>query len=169
MDSVLKKHFDRYIGKGLPPELKSLKHVELFADKKLLDLWRSNFKGIRTETDAFVLHGAVDNILVSGKKLIVLDYKTRGFPLKEDTHHHYQDQIDIYNWLLRENGHPTEDYAYLLFYHPKEVLANGDVRFHTDLLEIPINITNAKNILKNATKTLNGTCPKKTCEWCARI
>jgi xanthosine utilization system XapX-like protein len=49
-------------------------------------------------------------------RLIVLDYKTRGFPLKEDTAAHYQDQLDIYNFLLRKNGYRTEDYGYLLFY-----------------------------------------------------
>ena len=61
------------------------------------------------------------------EKLIVLDYKTRGFPLKEDTAAHYQLQLDVYNFLLRKNDHDTEDYAYLLFYVPREVTATGEV------------------------------------------
>src|SRR3989344_9310257 len=100
MDRILKIHFDSFIGKGIPPELK-IKNVKLFDDLKLLEIWRNNFKGISyTDSSGNILRGAVDNILVKGKKLIVLDYKTRGFPLKEDTAAHYQNQLDIYNFLL---------------------------------------------------------------------
>src|SRR3989338_1814191 len=121
MDKVLKAHFDSFIGsKELPPELLKLKSkYKLFSDASLLAAWRNNFKGISYADDkGNVLHGAVDNILVKNYKLVVLDYKTRGFPLKEDTANNYQDQLDIYNFLLRKNGYETEDYAYLLFYHP---------------------------------------------------
>ncbi|MBD3259506.1 hypothetical protein GF371_02635, partial [Candidatus Woesearchaeota archaeon] len=127
MDGILKVHFDKFMEKGkLPPELKELNGVKLFDDKDLLKVWRSNFKGIQwTDRKGNLFRGAVDNILVKGKKLIVLDYKTRGYPLKPDTHEHYRDQMDIYNYLLRKNGYKTEEYSYLLFYHPKLVHANG--------------------------------------------
>ena len=46
---------------------------------------------------------------------MVLDYKTRCFALKEDTAHHYQDQIDICSFLLRKNGYETKDYSYCFF------------------------------------------------------
>ena len=103
---------------------------------------------------------------MNGKKLIVLDYKTRGFALKDDTHEHYQDQMDIYNFLLRKNGYDTEDYAYLLFYHPKEVMQTGEVIFNTDLKKIKVDIKNAEKIFKKALKVLNSKCPKKSCDWC---
>ena len=87
MDGILKKHFDKFRDKGeLPPEIKNHSHtkdLKLFDNKELLKVWRSNLKGIRWEDEGGnILHGAVDNILISGKKLIVLDYKTRGFALK---------------------------------------------------------------------------------------
>ena len=44
-----------------------------------------------------ILRGAVDEILDKNGTLIVLDFKTRGFPTKEDTAEFYRDQIDIYN------------------------------------------------------------------------
>ena len=121
MDSILKKHFDKFCEKGLlPPELcdnKECKGCKLFDDVELLNTWRSNFKGISySDKEGNILHGAVDNLLVKGKKIIVLDYKTRGFPVKEDTHEHYVPQMEIYNFLLRENGYSTEDYFFLLFY-----------------------------------------------------
>ncbi|MBI2451694.1 PD-(D/E)XK nuclease family protein [Candidatus Pacearchaeota archaeon] len=108
----------------------------------------------------------VDNILMKGKKLIVLDYKTRGFALKEDTADHYQKQLDIYNFLLRKNGYETEDYAFLLFYYPKDVLENGDIVFEKELVKRKIDIDNAEKIWKKAIELLNGDCPAKCCEWC---
>ena len=139
----------------------------LFNDEELLKTWRSNFKGIQWEDkDGNILRGAVDNILMKGKKLVILDYKTRGFPLKDDTHEHYQDQLDIYNFLFRKNNYQTEDYAFLLFYHPKEVLETGEVIFNTDLKKMKVNIKNAEKILNTAIKLLNEDCPVKSCEWC---
>ena len=171
MDGILKIHFDNFMRKGLlPPELKDngdTKGMLLFNDEELLKIWRSNFKGIQWEdTKGNILRGAVDNILKKGKKLIVLDYKTRGYALKEDTHEHYQNQIDIYNFLLRKNKHETEDYAFLLFYHPKEVKETGEVIFNTDLKKMKVNIKNAEKIWNTAIKMLNEDCPKKSCDWC---
>ena len=169
MDGILKKHFDKFMEKGeLPPELEELNgDVKLFDDAELLKIWRSNFKGIQwTDKEGNLFRGAVDNILKKGNKLIVLDYKTRGYPLKEDTAEHYQDQLDIYNFLLRKNGYETENFAYLLFYHPNKVNDNGDVVFHTDLVKI--SIKNAERIFNEAVETLEGDMPKPSdeCQFC---
>ena len=171
MDAVLKTHFDKFRARGeLPPELMKngeSKNMKLFDNHELLAIWRSNFKGISyTDKEGNILRGAVDNILMKGKKLIVLDYKTRGYDLKEDTHEHYQDQLDIYNFLLRKAGYQTEDYSFLLFYVPKEILETGEVLFDTTLKKMKINVKNAEDIFKNAIKLLNGDCPEKGCEWC---
>jgi len=171
MDKILKEHFDRFMKRGeLPPELQKLHgEVKLFDNEELLKVWRSNFKGIPwTDKKGNLIHGAIDNLLQKGKKLIVLDYKTRGYPLKEDTHEHYQDQMDIYNFLLRKNGYETEDYTYLLFYHPNKVHENGDVDFHKDLIKIKVNIKNAEKILKDAVEVLEGEMPKagEECGFC---
>jgi hypothetical protein len=173
MDKILKVHFDVFMKKGdLPPELKELDgEVKLFEDEDLLKVWRSNFKGIRwTDNKGNLFRGAVDNILVKGKKLIVLDYKTRGYPLKEDTANHYQDQLDIYNFLLRKNNRETEDYAYLLFYHPNKVNENGDVDFHAELVKMKISVKNAESIFERALSILEKEIPKSSgecgyCEW----
>jgi len=180
MDSILKTHFDKFRDKGkLPPELKTkeCEGCKLFDDKDLLKVWRSNLKGISfTDEQGNVLHGAVDNLLVKGKKIIVLDYKTRGFPLKGDTAEHYRNQLDIYNFLLRKNGYDTEDFAFLLFYVPKEVKENGEVIFTTSLVKMKVDVDNAEKLWKKALKLLAGDCPRKhaeddpnKCEWCKMI
>jgi len=172
MDRILKNHFDRFMEKEeLPPELKEeiKEKIKLFDDFELLKVWRNNFKGIQwTDKKGNLFRGAVDNILKKGKKLIVLDYKTRGFPLKEDTAEHYQDQLNIYNFLLRKNHYSTEDYGYLLFYYPKEVTFTGEVIFDTKLVKMKTSIKNAEKLTKNALKCLEGKVPKASeeCEYC---
>ncbi len=176
MDRILKIHFDRFRDKGLlPPELcnnGNCKNMKLFADKEKMKVWQSNFKGVSwKDKNENELHGAVDNILVKGKKLIVLDYKTRGYPTKEDTAEHYRLQQNIYNFLLRKNGYQTEDYFFLLFYVPREVMATGEVIFDTELKKMKVDIKMAEKVWKKALKLLDGECPKKNdeCAWCNRI
>jgi hypothetical protein len=171
MDRILKAHFDSFRDRNLlPPELVQLNgKVRLFGNAELLEAWRNNFKGVQwTDDKGNLFRGAVDNILENGKKLIVLDYKTRGYPLKDDTASHYKDQLDIYNFLLRKNGYDTEDYAYLLFYYPKEVEADGDVAFHTALVNMEISVKNAEEIFRKAVQTLEGRIPAsgEECGFC---
>ncbi len=178
MDRILKTHFDKFMERGeLPPELCNdgeCKYMKLFDDKEKLKIWRNNFKGISwKDKEGNVLHGAVDNLLTKGKKIIVLDYKTRGFPCKEDTHEHYQNQLDIYNFLLRKNSYQTEDYSFLLFYIPKEVLPMGEVIFDTTLKKMSTDTGNVEKLWRKAITLLNGPCPilskDNVCEWCERV
>jgi len=174
MDRVLKVHFDSFMGKGkLPPELcnDECKNLKLFDNKELLKEWRNNLKGIQwKDSNGNILKGAVDNLLQKGDKLIVLDFKTRGYPCKEDTADYYQCQLDVYNFLLRQNGYKTEDYAYLLFYVPKEVDSKGKVVFDNDLIKMEVDVNNAEKIWKKALKLLEDDMPKpsENCEYCKR-
>jgi len=184
MDKILKIHFDSFRDKGeLPPELKENKEtkgMKLFGkteeEKALLKDWRINLRGIQfTDKEGNLLRGAVDNILVKGEELVVLDYKTRGYALKEDTHEHYIDQLTIYSFLLQKNGYKTKDYNFLLFYIPNKVLKSGKVVFDTVLKKIEVDPKRVEKIWKDALKVLNGPVPKKhkekehVCEWCVGV
>ena len=174
MDKILKVHFDKFRDSGkLPPELcyhEQCENLKLFGDQELLRKWRNNLQGIRwTDSDGNVLFGAVDNILMREDKLIVLDFKTRGFALKEDTSAHYQHQLDIYNLLLRKNGYKTEDYGFLLFYIPEKVLETGEFVFESKLVKMEANPAHAEKLFREAIGLLNGECPKKGCDWCEKV
>ncbi|MBI2106065.1 PD-(D/E)XK nuclease family protein, partial [Candidatus Woesearchaeota archaeon] len=163
MDKILKEHFDRFMSQGkLPPELKEIKDCKLFDDASLLEIWRNNKKGLEflDKKSDVLLHGAIDNLLVNKDKLIVLDYKTRGFPLKADTHSYYQVQMDLYNFLLRKNNYITEDYAYLLFYYPKEVLSSGEVVFNSELVKLKISVKNGEKVFNDAVECVLGKIPE---------
>jgi len=183
MDRILKTHFDKFRDKGqLPPELcnkgKHCEDVKLFGstkeEKELLEVWRNNKKGISfKDEEGNILKGAVDNLLEKDGELIVLDYKTRGYALKEDTAEHSRRQLDIYNFLLRKNGYKTKNYSFLLFYIPKEVLSTGEIIFDTELVKMETNPEEGEKFFKEALKLLNGKCPEKhkhaDCEWCRVI
>ena len=176
MDRVLKAHFDKFRDRGeLPPEIKNHHHttgLKLFDDVELLKVWRSNLKGIRYEDkQGNILFGAVDNILTNGHKLVVLDFKTKGYPIKDEGEacNPYQNQLDFYNFLLGKNGHETENYAFLLFYYPNRVLETGEVLFNTVLAKREVNIKNAEKLFQKAIKLLQGECPTKKCQWCEKV
>src|SRR3989344_1821817 len=52
-------------------------------------------------------------------KFIPFDFKTRGYPTKEDTHEHYRTQLDLYALLFEKNGHKVAPFGYLLFFWPQ--------------------------------------------------
>jgi len=172
MDKILKQHFDKFMERGeLPPEIREYglgNGYKLFNDKAKLDIWRNALKGIqyKDKTSGILLRGAVDNLLAKGKKLIVLDYKTRGYPLKEDTHEHYQTQMDIYNFLLRKNGYQTEDYSYLLFYYPREVAETGEVLFDTRLIKMATSAERGRSVFKKAIEVLELKKAPKAADGC---
>jgi hypothetical protein len=170
MDKILKEHFDRFMEKGqIPPELKEeITGYKLYDNKENLKIWRNNFRGIQhlDKKSNILIRGAVDNILEKNGKLIVLDYKTRGYPLKEDTHEHYITQMDIYNFLLRKNGYKTEDYTYLLFYYPNKVTETGEVIFDTKLIKIETSVKRAEKIINDAIKVLSSEKEPKASEGC---
>jgi len=173
MDAVIKQHFDAFRSKNeLPPELKDepdIKDTKLFSDQAKLDDWRKN-TGIKIEDqEGNILQGGVDDILIKNDKLIVLDYKTRRSPPKEDTIELYKLQQNAYNYMLRKLGEKTEDYYFLLFYWPEKINPSGEIKFKTQLIKQPVNTQIAENTFKNAIKLLKNECPTNTCKWCENV
>jgi len=180
MDRVLKEHFDRFMERGeIPPEIREHCNnhgYDLFKDKELLKIWRNVSKGLqyKDENSGVLVKGAIDNLLVKNGKLVVIDYKTRGFPVKEDSHEYYQAQMDIYAFLLKHNGYDVENYAYLLFYHPEKVLETGEFVFNMEMKRIGVSPEKGKMLIDKAIKILNGPMPEpsegcKFCEWVEKV
>ena len=171
MDRIFKNNFDSFRGKGLPPELFGLDGIKLFDDMKLLGDWRNNRRGIiyHDKTTDAVLKGVIDEILMKDGKFIILDFKTRGYPLKEDTHKYYQGQLDFYTYLLEMNGHETEHYGYLLFYYPDKIVGKGVIVFDTKLVRVETFPKNAEKMFRDAIECIRNPEPPNAssgCEYC---
>lgn len=175
MDEIFKNYFDVYRKKGtLPPEIKGqIKNAKLYEVVSKLNTIRDidyGRGGLQAEFPEYniLLRGTLDELMVDKSgKYIPFDFKTRGYPLKEDTHEHYQHQLDLYSLLLEENGYHSSDIGYLLFFWPKSY-KEGKADFLTELVKMKISPKAGKAILKKVDKIVTGEAPKAhtDCEYC---
>lgn len=176
MDLVLKDYFDSYRQKGeLPPEVAGkLGRAKLYnEDLEKFHVWREiNFGrgGLVAEFPELniVLNGAIDELLVGEDgKYIPFDFKTRGFPTKEDTHEHYRPQLDLYTLLFEANGLPPANFGYLLFFWPKNY-GEGAASFETKLIKLDLDPQRGRQYLERASDIIIGPKPQahEKCEYC---
>lgn len=174
MDDIFKKYFDEYRLRGeLPPEIDGKVEGKLFDDVKKLSAWRDfNFGrgGMGAQFPEFnmVVNGAIDELLVSlDGKFIPFDFKTRGYPTKEDTHEHYRHQLDLYALLFQKNGMEPADFGYLLFFWP-ESYDFGLANFKTELIKMDVSPSRGMSVLEKAYKIVTGPIPlaHQMCEYC---
>lgn len=126
IDELFKKEFDAWRAKGEPHPMMTKAGVKAvpYAHKDL-DTWRHNFTGVTTLHTPTNLHifGAVDDIWVNDDgELIVVDYKAtaKTEPVKalgpeggwQDM---YRRQMEVYQWLLRQNGFDVSDTGYFVY------------------------------------------------------
>jgi hypothetical protein len=172
MDLILKKHFDRHRKEGsVPEELEGKFEGRLFRDTGKLDTWRNNLQGLRftDEETGVTLMGAIDDLFVTSEgRYAPLDFKTRGFPRKENTHEFYQRQMDLYSFLLEKNSLPPADFAILVFYHPVRVDEKHNVIFDPDPVKVPVDRKRGERVFLDAVKCLLGERPEpsRDCEFC---
>lgn len=172
MDGLIKKYFDKYREQGkLPPEIEGIEG-KLFSDMELLRKWRNWRTGlayIDEELDA-KLTGALDDCLITDEgKFIPLDYKTRGYEAKVDSHKYYQHQLDIYTFLLDENGYSTKDVGYLVYFHPINIEEGGAVTFEVTPKRLDTSKERGKKLFREAAELIQGSVPlhHSTCKYCS--
>lgn len=173
MDLLIKKYFDKYRNVGkLPPELEGkVGGVKLFADQELLGKWRGWRSALAFEDaeSGAVLSGMLDDLGVENGFYVPLDYKTRGFDVKEGGESFYQNQMNCYTLLLRENKMKPAGYAYLIYYIPKDVAENGMVRFDIVPKKVETNPDAALKVVRDAVSLLSGPMPEthSECAYCS--
>lgn len=123
IDELFKKEFDVYRSKAEPHPLMLDNQIKAipYAHEDL-DKWRANFTGVSTlhEPTNFHIFGAVDDIWVTeNDELIVVDYKATSknadITLDSDWQIMYKRQMEIYQWLLRQNGFTVLDTGYFVY------------------------------------------------------
>lgn len=171
LDRVTRAHFDSYRGDGsLPPGLRGV-DGRLVDDEELLERCRNWRSGPAwTDPDSGVtLRGAMDDLLrLATGDLAVLDYKTRASP-PDEVHENYRRQLSLYALLLAENGHDVAPFGLLLYYLPDRVAPAGEFVFGTHLERVPVDLSWARELVREAAATMEGPepPPDEDCEFCA--
>ena len=144
IDELFKKEFDLYRGQKKPhPLMQQFKIDAVPYAHKDLDIWRHNFTGVTTLHGPTNLHvfGAVDDVWVNpAGELIVVDYKAtaKSAPVtalgpEGGWQDMYRRQMEIYQWLLKQNGFAVSDTGYFVYAtgNPGKDAFDGIVEFET--------------------------------------
>jgi hypothetical protein len=129
VDTLLKREFDFHRKEGTPHPYMSDNGLEHMVplDHPMMDEWRENFKGVRVTKHGIQITGAVDDIWKSGEgdeeEWYVVDYKstasnahiTAELFLEDIYKGSYVRQMAIYQWLLRELGHPVSTRGFFVY------------------------------------------------------
>jgi CRISPR/Cas system-associated exonuclease Cas4 (RecB family) len=124
IDFLLKKEFDIHRVNGeAHPLIKEYGVDARPVEHEKLDIWRENFKGVQVKhkKTGMTISGAIDDLWINSEdEYIVVDYKATALneeitELSKDHHEGYKRQMDIYQWLLRQNGLTVSDTGYFVY------------------------------------------------------
>jgi len=144
IDELFKKEFDAHRATGTPHPIMLDNHIKAVPyQHKDLNTWRYNFTGVTALHEPTNLHvfGAIDDVWVNDAgELIVVDYKAtsknKEVSIDSDWQISYKRQIEIYQWLLRQNGFKVSNTGYFVYTNARiDVDGFGDkLEFKTKLI-----------------------------------
>ncbi len=124
VDALLKKEFDIHrAAKSKHPLMEQYGVDATPFSHADLPVWRENFKGIEHvhAKTGFTVSGAVDDVWVNPTgELHIVDYKATSKDekieaLDKDWHDGYKQQMEVYQWLFRQNGFKVSDMGYFVY------------------------------------------------------
>ena len=145
VDALLKKEFDIHRGaKTAHPLMEQFGVNAVPFPHKDLDIWRDNFKGVETKytPTGMTVSGAIDDVWVNPDgELHVVDYKATSkdgeVSLDAEWQDGYKRQMEVYQWLLRQNGFSVSDTGYFVYANGRTDLDAFDAKLEFDIKVIP--------------------------------
>lgn len=144
IDELYKKEFDRHRIAGTPHPIMADNQIKAVPyQHKDLDTWRYNFTGVTALHKPTNLHvfGAIDDVWINDEgELIVVDYKAtsknKEVSIDSDWQISYKRQLEVYQWLLRQNGFKVSNIGYFVYTNARvDVESFGDkLEFYTKLI-----------------------------------
>lgn len=146
VDVLLKKEFDMHRAHGTAHPLMARYDVDAvpLSDKRM-DEWRDSLRrGIQYHHRAtnLVVTGGVDDVWVNPSgELIIVDYKATSksgeVSLDADWQIGYKRQMEVYQWLFRQNGFKVSDTGYFVYCNGNADAKAFDARLEFDIKLIP--------------------------------
>ena len=145
VDTLLKKEFDFHRVQKTPHPLMESYGVDAVPfEHKDLNQWRDNFTGVRVlhKKTNFLVFGAVDDIWINpAGELLVVDYKATAkqgqVNLDADWQIGYKRQMEIYQWLFRQNGFKVSATGYFVYCNGQTDRQAFDGKLEFDIKIIP--------------------------------
>ena len=144
VDALLKKEFDIHRAEGTTHPLMQAYGIDAVPYRhKDLNMWRENFVGVQChhKPTNFIITGAVDDVWVNPKgELHVVDYKATStdgeITLDSEYRQAYKRQMEIYQWLMRQNGFNVSDMGYFVYANGKKdrKAFDGKLEFSVQIL-----------------------------------
>ncbi|MAF20082.1 MAG: hypothetical protein CMI55_00165 [Parcubacteria group bacterium] len=145
VDALLKKEFDLHRAKGEAHPM--MKHYKIdaipFEHEKMND-WRNTFVGVRHlhQPTNFTVFGAIDDVWINPKKeLLIVDYKATAkqgeINLDAPWQIAYKRQMEIYQWLFRQNDFKVSETGYFVYANGKADKEAFDKKLEFDVYVIP--------------------------------
>ncbi|KKU16865.1 MAG: hypothetical protein UY26_C0002G0053 [Candidatus Jorgensenbacteria bacterium GW2011_GWA1_48_13] len=178
VDFLLKKEFDLHRARGERHPLMAAYGIEAVPyPSDHMDEWRNNFQGVQFfhRPTKLLITGAIDDIWIDNKKeLIVVDYKAtstqNGVNINSEYRVSYKRQMEIYQWLLRQNGFKVSDVGYFVYANGDKDKAafDGKLEFKVEIIPYKGNDAWVEKTVFAAHKCLIGDLPKpgENCEYC---
>ncbi len=145
VDHLFKKEFDVHrANKTKHPLMEEFGVDAVPFSHKDMDVWRDNFKGVRHlhEQTGLMITGAVDDVWIDPSGvLIVADYKATSkdgeVTLDAEWQIGYKRQMEVYQWLLRQNGFTVSDTGYFVYANARTDLPGFDGKLEFEVKLIP--------------------------------
>ena len=181
VDELLKREFDQCRAAQKPHRLMTDNGIDAVPFQHAdLDTWRDSLrKGITYPfpNTTLVITGGVDDVWVTPTgELIIVDYKATSkngeVSLDADWQIAYKRQVEIYQWLFRNNGFKVSDTAYFVYCNGDKDRPSFDGRLDFSIKVLPYQgnstwIDEALGRLFDTLKAPSLPDPSPECEHCA--
>ena len=186
VDNLCKNEFDFYRKNKKPHPLFKLHNIDAIPfDHKDIDIWRNNYKGLRYKSLKYNYDfgGAIDEVWQKNNgELIIADFKATSKNIfdwedifaKYDYPKAYQRQLEMYQWLFKQNGFSVSKEAYIIYYNGQKNRKFFENSLQFDVHVIKLNCSTdwvEKKIIETVEflRSNNFPKPNSSCQFCNYI
>jgi hypothetical protein len=146
VDELFKREFDIHRAAGTKHPLCKEYNVDAVPfDNERMDEWRDALRRgisyLHNPTNLFIRGGIDDVWKESNGDLIIVDYKATskkvGPSSEDDLYDSYKRQMEIYQWLFRQNGFPVSPVGYFVYANGNSDAKAFDAKLEFDIKLIP--------------------------------